>query len=106
MSDDGGDDRFSVKRHISQGEVLVAACDADILGKTFEEGDLQIMVGEGFYGGENMDRKALIEALGLASCVNLIGERVVKLAVELGLVDDGCVIHIGGVPHAQVFRFT
>ena len=94
---------FSVKSHVSQGEVLVAACDVDILGKTFEEGDLQIQVGEGFYGGERIDTDRMTEMIGLATILNLIGKRVVRLAIELGYVDEDAVMTIDGVPHAQVF---
>jgi hypothetical protein len=101
---DGSDCIFSVKRHSSQGQVLVAACDCDILGKTFEEGDLQITVGEGFYGGEKVGPEMLRRLLEMANIVNLIGKKVVALAIEMGLVDEDCVIVIGGVPHAQILR--
>lgn len=104
MDIDSEDGVFSVKRHSSQGQVLVAACDTDILGKTFEEGDLQINVGEGFYGGDKVGPDALTELMESASIVNLVGDKVVALAIEQGLVDPDCVMNIGGVPHAQILR--
>jgi hypothetical protein len=104
MDVDADDGVFSVKKHSSQGQVLVAACDTDILGKTFEDEELQIFVGEGFYGGETVGPDMLLKLMDVANIINLIGEKVVRLAVEQGLVDEDCIMNIGGVPHAQILR--
>jgi len=104
MDMDDNDAEFSVKKHSSQGRVLVAACDTNILGKTFEDEELQICVGEGFYGGESVGPDMLLKIMEIANIINLIGEKVVNLAVEQGLVDEECIMNIGGVPHAQILR--
>lgn len=85
---------------------MVAACDAEILGTTLEEGDLRVVVGEGFYGGEKVEAEVLGRLFELATMINLIGPRVVALAVGLGLVDEGCIMTIDGVPHAMVLRMA
>ena len=43
------------KIHNSRGRTVVAVCDEDLLGKTFEEGKLFLKVSKEFYGGERKD---------------------------------------------------
>lgn len=92
-------------RVYTQGrERLVAACDPDIVGKTFRSDGLVLEVSESFYHGDDVDEDALINWLRLATVANLSGERVVAVAIENGFVDEGCVVRIDGVPHAQMTR--
>jgi hypothetical protein len=93
-----------IKVYDTQGEVLLAACDDELLGKSFEEGELQLIVSETFYGGEKVSHEFFIEQLKGATIVNLVGEEVVRIASELGMVDENGVIEIGGVPHAQIAK--
>ena len=95
---------ISVRRHMTGGELLVAACDAELVGKRFEEGELCLELRASFYEGERVDRRHFLEVLALATIANLAGEEAVGAAVEAGLVDPECVIRIGGVPHAQLVR--
>ena len=93
-----------LKRHSCGHELLVAACDEGLLGKTFEEGELRLEVSERFYGGEKVEARMLVEVLALATIGNLVGEETVEAASGAGLVDPECVIRVQGVPHAQMVR--
>ena len=95
---------YSVKIHRGAGGEVLAVCDEDILGETFEEGQLRIRVGEGFYKGDIVEEAVLIEHLGRARSINIVGNCSVDIAIREGLVDADCVISIGGVKHAQVLR--
>jgi hypothetical protein len=83
-------------------ETVVAACDAELLGRRLSEGKVRLHVNE-FYDGERIDEASLANFLKSGTIINLVGERCVKVAVELGLVDSHGVMYIDGVPHAQVF---
>lgn len=85
-------------------ERLVAACDPDIVGKTFRSEGLVLEVSESFYHGDDVDDEALVNWLRLATVANLSGRHTVEVAVENGFVDRACVLEIGGVPHAQMTR--
>jgi len=85
-------------------DVLVAACDEDIVGKTFRSKDLKITVSEGFYKGESGGEDVLVNRLEMATIANLVGEKTLEIAVRRGFVDPGCILKIGGVPHAQMTR--
>ncbi len=93
-----------IKVYTTQGETLLAACDDDLLGKTFEEGELRLAVSESFYGGEKVSREIFMEQLKEATIVNLIGRDVIAIASELGLMDENSIIEIAGIPHAQIAR--
>ncbi|ASJ11936.1 DUF424 domain-containing protein [Thermococcus thioreducens] len=93
-----------VKVYRVQGEVLLAACDEELLGKTFREGELKLEVKERFYRGELVDEDALGAMLEEATIANLTGERCVRKAIELGYIDETRVLRIQGVPHAQMAK--
>lgn len=95
---------ISVKVYRQGPEVLVAACDSDLLGKTFESQGLRLHVSEGFYDGEKADEDVLVNRLEMATIANLAGKRTLGIAIRRGFVDQECVIVIGGVPHAQMAR--
>ncbi|PCR91770.1 DUF424 domain-containing protein [Natrinema ejinorense] len=84
--------------------LLVAVCDEDVLGETFEEGELSLTVTEEFYGGDAVDESAVIDSLAQASVANIVGTRAVELAVEAGFVDEANVLEVGATLHAQLLR--
>ena len=88
---------------VRQGrDVLVAVCDADILGKTLEGGRVPFTVSERFYKGALCDLAEALEAMGKASIVNMVGKRIVEAAIECNLVQEAGIIYLGDVPHAQI----
>jgi len=93
-----------VKVYRKGPEVLVAACDSNLLGKTFRSGGLKLHISEGFYDGESADEEMLVNRLEMATVANLAGKLTVGIAVRRGFVDEACVMVIGGVPHAQMAR--
>ena len=91
------------ERNTDEG-LLVAVCDADILGDTFENGSVSLTVNEGFYGGDRADEAAIVASLQAAQVANVVGERAVTVAIEAGIVDPGAVLDVGGTRHAQLVR--
>jgi hypothetical protein len=85
-------------------EVLVAACDADIVGQTFEENELQLEVRPDFYCGDAVSLEECDVFLNEATILNLVGENIVERAVRLGLINRGNILKIGGTVHAQMVR--
>ena len=84
--------------------VLVAACDAGLLGETFRQGRMKLEVNTQFYGGALCSVEKAMEALAEADVANLVGEATIKAAVDKGLVDPEAVIYFGAVPHVQIVR--
>lgn len=84
--------------------LLVAVCDNDVLGETFEDDDLSLTVTEEFYGGEQVGEEEVIESLAQADVANLVGIHVVSLAIEHGFVEEGNVLDVGTTRHAQFLQ--
>ncbi|SEW24129.1 DUF424 domain-containing protein [Natrinema salifodinae] len=93
-----------VNERQTQEGLLVAVCDEEVLGETFEEGELSLTVTEEFYGGEEVDERAVIESLAQATVANIVGTRAVELAVEEGFIDEVNVLEVGSTLHAQLLR--
>ena len=94
-----------VRIHTHGNERILAACDEEILGMTFEGDGARITVSEGFYRGESISEEAFVERMKSVTIMNLVGERAVVLAISEGKVSPDSVIEIGGVKHAQVVLF-
>ena len=93
---------FKFRVYRSGRETVLAACDEELVGREFREGKLRLRVEEGFYGTQTIQPAELAAQLRACTIANLVGERVVGLAVEQGLIAEQHVIWIGGVPHAQL----
>jgi hypothetical protein len=94
-----------VKVHRRGGDVLIAACDDDLIGRKLKEGELRLEVSDEFYGGARGDEDMLLNRLGMATMANLVGENVCRIAAEHDFIDRECVMTIQGVPHAQMVRY-
>jgi len=94
--------KFRLKVYRVKGEIVVAVCDSELVGKTFKEGDLKIEVKESFYGEREVDEEEVKKALRIATIANITGKRAVKLAIEMGLIDEDNVLKIGECWHAQM----
>jgi uncharacterized protein len=81
-------------------ETLVAAADADLIGKTFREGKFKIEVGA-FYEGDIVSDDVLLSQLRLATIGNFVGHETIAAAKRGGYASDDGVLWIDGVPHAQ-----
>lgn len=95
---------ISVKVHTSGKEVVIAACDEDLLGQTYRSDKLKIHVSRAFYEGQICDEEVFVSRLDMATIANLVGKRTVEAAIKHGFVDADAVLVIGGVPHAQFAR--
>ncbi|WP_290901194.1 DUF424 domain-containing protein [Ferroglobus sp.] len=94
--------KFRMKIYRVKGEVLVAVCDEELVGKTFREKDLKIEVKEEFYGKESYDEEEVKRALRQATIANITGKNAVKLAISIGIIDENKVLKIGECWHAQM----
>ena len=84
------------------GSRVVAVCDHELMGKTLSNGDIEITITKDFYGETLATEDEVRDALRYANNANIIGNRVVEIAVSLGLVERSSCFMIGSVPHAQI----
>jgi len=84
--------------------VLLAICDAEILGKTLREGKIVFNVKEEFYKGARVNIEEAVAMIENSTIVNMIGKNVVKKAMEKGYVHPEAILNIEGIPHAQIVK--
>ncbi len=84
--------------------VLLAICDAEILGRTLREGKIVFCVKEEFYKGARVNIEEAMSMIENSNIVNLIGRNVVKKAIQKGYVHPEAVLDIEGIPHAQIVK--
>ncbi len=96
--------KFYVKVYRVQSELMVAACDEEVYGKCYEEGEVVLRGEKKFYGDELMSRKETLRLLRQATIANLLGRDIVEQGIKIGIIKPGNVIRVKGVPHAQMVR--
>jgi uncharacterized protein len=94
--------------HRVRTEVVVAACDADLLGRELPlgAGTAKVKVSPQFYGERRVAREELVWAIQHGTIVNLLGPRVCRIAQEEGLLSEDHTGLLGGVPHAEIVSFS
>ncbi|MCY0868869.1 MAG: DUF424 family protein [Desulfurococcus sp.] len=98
--------RVYVKRYEVQGEVVVAACDEDVLGLRLvdQEANVVLDIDPRFYKGDLVDIEKAVEVLSNATIGNIAGENIVRIAIDRGLVHPEAVLRVKGVPVAMFTR--
>jgi len=94
--------KFWVKVQRTEGsngeEVLVGACDEELLGKEIEH----LKISESFFKGELVSEEEAIKKIEKATIANLVGTNIIYSALKHNLVSNDSVKNIAGVPHAQI----
>jgi uncharacterized protein len=85
---------------------IVALCDSDLIGKTFEEGIRQIEVHPNFFKGDEKNKEEILELLRDLekedATFNIVGKESVECAIIAGVISKDGILDIGGVPVALV----
>jgi hypothetical protein len=97
--------KMLIKIHKSYRDVI-AICDAELLGKYFEESDFQLDVKESFYKGEEVSEeelKKIIQKMAQEDATfNIVGKKSVACALETGIISEDGISKIQGIPFAMV----
>ena len=80
---------------------IVAVCDKDLIGKKFEEKNLQLDLASGFYKGEEKSEEDTVRIFRDAYIINFVGKNSVNIGLKHGIISKDSVIYIRKIPHAQ-----
>jgi len=93
-------------RKAKEGTIL-AMCDKELLGKTYNEGKavLDLKKYGSFYEGKVVkeEAKELKNAIKSASIINAVGKKAITILKRAGIKTNGSRT-IDGVPHLQVYK--
>lgn len=94
-----------VKIHSSYRNVI-AICDSNIIGKSFEEGIRAITIHPNFFHGEEKTEQEVLEIIEMGSgedyTFNIVGKESIAVALKSGLIKQEGITTIQGVPIALV----
>lgn len=93
---------FYYKLHESKAGYLLAACDKSVCGKKLKNKGIEFYVNPRFYKSKEANKTQMIDLFKASSSANLVGKKIVQLAIDVGLVDEENITHIDGIPHAQM----
>lgn len=90
-----------VKIHHSYRNVI-SICDEELIGKKFEEDIRQLDVRKSFYEGDIKTKEEVIKLIQFQkmedSTFNIVGPNSVACAIEAGLITEGGILTVDGVP--------
>ncbi len=84
--------------------VLLAICDCEVLGRTLREGKIVFHVKNEFYKGGRVSVEEAVNMIENSTIVNMVGKNCVESAIKKGYVHPEAVLHIEGIPHAQIVK--
>ena len=94
-----------IKIHKSYRNV-VALCDTELIGKTFEEGKRQLYCRENFYKGEKVIKEKAIKILRQQTnedaTFNIVGKKSIQAAIEAGLIKKANIARIQNIPFTLI----
>jgi hypothetical protein len=91
---------YRITQHGS--DIILAISDHVLIGKKFEENDLQLAVSKEFYCGQVCGASKIRELIRSATIINAVGKNIISLLLEEKLIESKNIIMIQGVPHAQI----
>lgn len=96
---------MQIKKHVAY-RTIVALCDSDLIGKTFEEDIRQIEITPNFFQGEEKNKEEVLEILKDMekedATFNIVGKESVECAILAGVISKEGFMKINGVPVALV----
>ena len=81
---------------------VFAICDANLIGKTIQDGDHKIEITERFYKGIEFSKKEIIDFMRESSNLNIVGKESIQLAIDNDILDKDTIKKIKGIPMAIV----
>ena len=96
---------FALRKIKYHDTMMINICDIDLLGKEINKGDFVIDISEDYFLQEKIDEEEAIILLKSSSVLNLVGEKIVNLALKLKLAKENSVKVIENTPFLMVFSF-
>ena len=97
---------FALRKIKYQDTLMINICDIELVGKEINKGDIVIDISKNYFLEEEIDVQEAITMLKTSSVLNLVGNRIVKLALELRLAKENSVKVRENIPFLMIFSFV
>jgi uncharacterized protein len=84
---------------------MVDICDLELIGRKLEQDGLVINLAPEYYQQEVIEHSVAKELLSKCDIANLVGDRIVRQALDMKLAKEASVRKISGVPFLMIYKF-
>lgn len=96
---------FAVRMVVQQQNRMLNICDAELVGRTVRQSDVEINISKSYYGERIIDEKEAESLLRNSSIINMVGRQIIDLSLKMGIGSSKGVKEIEGIPFLIVFKF-
>ena len=83
---------------------MLNICDADLLGRTLNKGNLTLKISEKYYGEKVVEKEEAESLLKESNSINMVGKKIISLSTDIGVGSQEGVKEIDGIPFLIVFK--
>ncbi|MEM0473251.1 MAG: DUF424 family protein [Candidatus Aenigmatarchaeota archaeon] len=95
---------FWAKVHRIKDHIVAAICDEELIDEKIDFDGVEFHINRKFYGGEIVDDKKVLKIMENSTIGNLVGKKIIDIALEKKYIANENIILISGVPHAQFIK--
>ena len=95
---------FSARLINHKNTSMLNICDADLLGRTLNKGNLTLKISEKYYGEKVVEKEEAESLLKESSSINMVGKEIISLSTDIGVGSQEGVKEIDGIPFLIVFK--
>ena len=96
---------FAVKQVNQQRNRMLNICDAELVGRTVRQADLEVKITKSYYEERIVDEKEAESLLKSSSIINMAGRKTIDLSIKIGVGTAKGVKEIEGIPFLIIFKF-
>ena len=97
--------RFYVKVHEYEGQILLAVCDRELLGRELKKDNIVLAVPHYFYGGREVSLDEVLDLLREADIVVATGRKIIEELIKRGVITEESVLKLDNeFWHVQILR--
>ena len=95
---------FSTKVISASGNLMLNICDPELVDKTLQDGTTKIKINPNYYAERDVDEYEAKNLLIKCHSINMVGEKTISLATNLGIGSEKSIRKIEGIPFLLVFK--
>ena len=95
---------FSARLINHKDTSMLNICDADLLGRTLNKGNLTLKISQEYYGEKVVEKEEAESLLKESSSINMVGKEIISLSTDMGVGSQEGVKEIDGIPFLIVFK--
>ena len=95
---------FSARLIRHKDSNMLNICDKELLGKTLNRDNFRLKISEEYYAEKIVEKQEARDLLQKSDNINMVGNEIIDLSVNMGIGSQKGVKVIDGVPFLIVFK--